>query len=211
MKFALLLFTFAFWFAPSETITFDGASPGRLPPGWVPASTNPPSQWEIRNDGSAPSKPNVLAETSKEHSATPLAIWDRESLANGEISVHFKPVSGTESAGLVWRYRDPRNFYLVRANAVHNNIVLYKVEDGHWQWLAPRGTPAKTYGVKHKIPSGEWSILKVAFRGDRYQVYFDRRKVFEVQDSTFLDRGKVGLWSKSESVTLFDNFQVVPR
>jgi len=109
---------------------------------------------------------------------------------------------------MVWRYRDPDNYYIVRANALENNVVLYKVEGGKRVSLAPRGTPPKTYGVKHPVPSGKWSTLKVTFQGDLFTVYMDGQKLFQVEDSTFQNAGKAGLWTKADSVTLFDDFQI---
>jgi hypothetical protein len=123
--------------------------------------------------------------------------------------VKFKTVAGKtdQAAGLVWRYRDPNNYYLVRANALENNIVMYKVQNGNRISLDPKGKPPKTYGVRHRIPSRTWNILKVTFKKSRFEVYYDHRKVFEVEDSTFTQPGKLGLWTRADSVTYFDDFQ----
>jgi len=168
-------------------------------------------RWEVLRDASAPSKPNVLAQLSADASDSrcPLAILNTANYRDGEVGVKFKTVAGKaeQAAGLVWRYRDPDNYYLVRANALENNIVMYKVERGQRISLAPKGKPPKTYGVKHKIPSRTWSILRVSFKRSRFEVYFDHRKVFEVEDATFSQPGKVGLWTKADSVTYFDDFQ----
>jgi hypothetical protein len=139
-----------------------------------------------------------------------MAIFNPAICRDGEVSVKFKTVSGKadQTAGLVWRYRDPNNYYLVRANALENNIVMYKVEAGNRILLAPNGRPPKTFGVRHRIPSRTWSILKVSFKKSHFEVYFDHRKVFEAEDSTFAQAGKVGLWTKADSVTYFDDFQV---
>ena len=139
-----------------------------------------------------------------------MAILDKSPVTDGEVSVKFKTVAGKadQVAGLVWRYQDPNNYYLVRANALEHNIAMYKVEEGKWTSLSPKGKPAKTFGVHHRIPARTWSILKVAFKKSRFEVYFDHRKVFEAEDSTFAQPGKVGLWTKADSVTYFDDFQV---
>ena len=71
-----------------------------------------------------------------------------------------------------------------------------------------KGTPPKTYGVKHKVPSGAWSALRVTFRGNLFTVYFNGRKLFEVEDATFTAPGKTGLWTKADSVTYFDDFEI---
>jgi len=169
-------------------------------------------KWEVLKDASAPSKPNVLAQVSADgtDSRFPMAIFNPATCRDGEVSVKFKTVSGRadQTAGLVWRYRDPNNYYLVRANALENNIVMYRVERGNRILLAPKGKPPKTYGVRHRIPERTWSILKVRFKKSRFEVYFDHRKVFEAEDSTFAQAGKVGLWTRADSVTYFDDFQV---
>jgi hypothetical protein len=197
----------------AETIRFDSGPPGSFPPDWSVAMTHAGAapKWEIRHDASAPSKPNVLAQVSSDPSdgRFPMAIFNRARYRDGEVSVKFKAVSGRtdQAAGVVWRYRDPNNYYLVRANALENNIVLYKVENGNRISIAPKGRPPKTYGVRHRIPARTWNILRVSFKKSRFEVYFDHRKVFEVEDSTFTDAGKVGLWTKADSVTYFDDFQ----
>jgi len=197
----------------AETIRFDSASPGSVPAGWTVVMTHAGAapKWEIRQDASAPSRPNVLAQVSSDRSngRFPMAILNTVSCRDGEVSVKFKTVGGKtdQAAGLVWRYRDPNNYYLVRANALENNIVMYSVEDGKWIPVAPKGRPPKTYGVRHKIPSRTWNILKVTFKKSRFEVYYDHRKVFEAEDSTFTQPGKVGLWTKADSITYFDDFQ----
>lgn len=169
-------------------------------------------KWEVRADESAPSKPNVLAQVSNDATAGrfPLAIWNGASLRNGTVSVKFKTVSGDvdQGAGLVWRYRDPNNYYIVRANALENNVVLYKVENGERRSLAPKGSASKTYGMKHEVPKQTWSTLSVSFHGTLFTVSFDGQKLFDVEDSTFSGAGKTGLWTKSDSVIYFDDFQV---
>ncbi len=213
MKRVALILTFATATLPAEIINFDSASSGSLPPGWSSAMTHQGGapKWEILQDATAPSKPNVFAQTSTDRTGGrfPLAIYDNSNLRDGEVSVKFKPVSGKvdEAAGVVWRYRDPNTYYIARANAREDNVVLYKVEGGKRISLAPRGTPSKTYGVKHKVPSGTWSTLRVTFQGPVFTVYMNGEKLFEVDDSTFTQPGKVGLWTKADSVTYFDDFE----
>jgi hypothetical protein len=108
---------------------------------------------------------------------------------------------------MVWRYRDPNNYYITRANALENNLVLYKVQDGERRSLAPKGQPSRAYGVKHPVPSGKWNELRVKFQGSLMTVFFNGQQLFEVEDSTFSDAGKVGLWTKADSVTYFDDFR----
>lgn len=199
----------------SRNINFDSAAPGSAPPGWNVILNQPGATWEVMKDTSAPSPPHVLAESSKRAAAGeyPLAILNRVAVKDGELSVKIKPVGGNEerAAGLVWRFRDPKNYYYVQANSMENHVVLYKVESGRRIPLAPKGMPPKTYGVKHNIPSNEWSLLKVQFRGPLFSIYFNHRRLFQVIDSTFTQAGKVGLWTKPDSVTYFDDFRVAGR
>jgi hypothetical protein len=136
-------------------------------------------KWEIVADPSAPSKPNVLAQTSTDNTSGrfPLAIYEKATLTNGSLTVRFKTISGArdQAAGLVWRYKNPDNYYIVRANALENNVVLYKVEGGKRLSLEPKGTPSKTYGVKHQVPKQTWSTLKVSFDSARFEVFFAAR------------------------------------
>lgn len=208
------LLSFTLWGTASRTINFDSTKPGAVPPGWVTvaSSAGASSRWEVLKDTSAPSPPYVFAQVSDGASAglCPLAILDKVDVKDGDLSVRLKPVGGKEvrAGGLVWRYRDPNNYYLVRANSRENTIVLYKVEDGKVTPLASKGAAPATFGVKHNVPANQWSVLKVQFRGPAFSVYFNHRRAFEVLDSTFAKAGKVGLWTKADSVTYFDDFRI---
>ena len=208
----------------AETIDFEAVAPGRLPSGWSSAATSTgwftaitgkgaPQQWEVLSDATAPSGAKVLAQVSDDRASGrfPLAVYGRD-LVDGEVRVKFKPISGSvdQAAGLVWRYQDENNYYIVRANALEDNIVLYKVEDGKRASLAPVGRKGD-YGVKHTVPANAWSTLAVAFTGSRFTVSFDGAKLFEVEDPTFSGSGKVGVWTKADSVTYFDDFEVSER
>ncbi len=162
--------------------------------------------WQVLKDGSAPTQPYVLAQTSNEAgNRAPLAILDSMAIQDGDISVRLKPVAGhsDQAGGLVFRYRDPNNYYLARANALDHTVALFKVQNGH-------ATPLNA-GVRHDIPSNAWSILKVSVRGDRFQVYVNHRRILQGEDHTFANSGKVGLSTKSDSVTYFDDFRVYPK
>jgi len=139
-----------------------------------------------------------------------LAIWNRVTIRDGEVSVAFKTVEGAvdQAAGIVWRYQDANNYYIVRANALENNVVLYKVEKGVRLSIAPKGLPSRSYGVKRQIPRGRWNILRVAFTNSFFTVFFNAEKLFETEDRAFTRPGKTGLWTKADSVTYFDEFKV---
>jgi hypothetical protein len=134
-----------------------------------------------------------------------MAIFDGANLRDADVSVRIKPVSGHggQAGGLVWRYRDANNYYLARANALENDVAVYKVENGH-------RTPLMA-GVKHLIAANAWCILKVSARGNKFQVFLDHRRILEGQDATFTGPGKVGLWTLADSVTYFDDFRVYPK
>ncbi len=198
--------------ADSRVIRFDDAEEGRIPSGWISDMTHEGGspRWEVVRDSTAPSGPNALAQLSADATSAryPLAILNTVELRDGKVSVRFRPVSGTvdQAAGIVWRFKDRDNYYIVRANALENNVVLYKVESGKRTSLAPKGAPPKTYGVKHPVPSGTWSTLAVEFLGGWFKVTMNGTALFEVEDPTFSQAGKIGLWTKADSVTNFDDF-----
>jgi len=164
------------------------------------------SRWEVRKDQTAPTQPYVLAEMSNNASTVrcPLAIFNAVTLRDGDVSVRIKPVSGhaDQAGGLVWRYRDPNNYYVARENARTQNVAIYKVENGARTEI---GT------VTHDILPNTWGILKVSVRGNRFQIYMNHRRIWEGEDNTFKGPGKVGLWAQADSVTYFDDFRVYPK
>jgi hypothetical protein len=209
MKTLTWLFAFGLGASTGTVINFDTAPLGKVPPGWTVAMTNRggPPKWEIRKDQSAPTQPYVLAQVSNDPTGnrSPLAILDRMSLRDGDVSVRIKPVAGHEDqgGGLVWRYQDENNYYVAQANALEKNVAVYRVENGRRSQVLAL--------AKHDIPMNAWSILKVSARGNRFQVYVDHRRILQGQDNWFQGAGGVGLWTASDSVTYFDDFRVYPR
>jgi hypothetical protein len=203
--------------APSaNVITFDHDPIGSSPAGWTIAMTNRvvPPKWEIVRDPSAPTPPNVLAQVASDprHDRYALAILNRISMRDGDLSVRFKPVSGHDQAGgIIFRYRDDKNYYALRASAQGDDVALYKVENGRPIPITPRGLPSSDFEVKHDIHLNAWQILKVALHGNQFQVYVNHRRLFRAQDSTFTGSGKVGLCTVSDSITYFDDFRVNPQ
>ena len=157
-------------------------------------------------DPSAPSKPNVVAQTSTDQTdyRFPLLISDEGSFQNLDLSVKFKAVSGNidRAGGLVFRLRDPNNYYIVRANALENNYRLYHVVNGRRSQFA---------GANFKVTSGEWHELRVEAVGNKITCYYDGNKKIEATDDTFKDAGKIGLWTKADSVTYFDDLKVTAK
>ncbi|MFB3829344.1 MAG: hypothetical protein ACE15B_21425 [Bryobacteraceae bacterium] len=200
----------------TQFLTFDNAPYGKTPPGWTATCTHPGSPaWEVLKDPTAPSKPYVLGQVSPHPGGDcyPLAIFNTSWVKDGEVSVKFKPVGGKQdqTAGVVWRYRDPNNYYVARADVQRNNVIIYRIQNGVSTALAQRGKPANRNGVKREVDPNVWSILKVAFKGPLFSVYYDHRRILQAEDATFREPGKVGLWTKADSVTYFDDFRVVQK
>ncbi|PYK38713.1 MAG: hypothetical protein DME60_10740 [Verrucomicrobia bacterium] len=192
--------------ATAETVNFDDMKTGAPPPGWTATQTGSGSaKWSVEKDDSAPSKPNVLKQSGQ--ATFPVCIKDDTSLKDGFVEVKFKPVSGKEdqAGGVIWRAKDSNNYYIFRANANENNVVLYKTVNGKRTPLDIVGRKGG-YGIKEKVASGQWHTLRVEFAGNRFKAYFDGKHLFDVEDNTFTGPGKIGVWTKADSVTEFDNF-----
>jgi hypothetical protein len=188
---------------------FDDGSSGKMPAGWQVFITGTgAAQWVLERDVSAPSAPLVLKQTGwAPNPSYPHCVKRDAALKNGFAEVQFKPLSGTndQAAGLVWRYQDTNNYYVVRANALESNVVLYKVADGKRKALDIVGRQGG-YGVKAEVPAQKWSTLRVEFVGTRFRVLLNGNELFLVEDATFSDKGAVGVWTKADSVTAFDDF-----
>jgi hypothetical protein len=197
----------------AQILSFDKDDVGKSPAGFTTALTGSGKSgaWVVMKDESAPSQPNVLAQSDQDATSYrfPVCIYDALSATNVDVKVRFKPVSGKEdqAAGIVWRYQDKDNYYIVRANANEGNIVLYKVEKGKRIDL-PLVGKGKTYGAEDPVPSGVWGTLRVVAQGNHFNVYHGDKKLFEVEDGTFSEAGKVGVWTKADSYTLFDDLSI---
>jgi len=200
----LALATSNYVLAAESRETFDRST--QLPQGWQNGITGQGrAKWEVISEQSAPSKPNVLRQSGEATFAW--AAKMDAAIKDGFVEVKIKPVSGHEdqAGGIIWRVKDANNYYIVRANALEGNVVLYKIVEGKRSSLPVKGRMFG-YGVDAKVPSGKWSTLRVEFSGKLFTVYFNGEKLFEVEDETFSDAGGVGVWTKADSVTLFDDF-----
>jgi hypothetical protein len=189
--------------ALADTVNFDNSAVGSSPAGWTCTKTGSGApKWTIEKDDTAPSKPNVLKQSGQ--ATYPVCIKDDTSLKDGFVEVRFKPVSGKEdqAGGLIWRAKDPSNYYIARANALEDNVTIYHTISG-------RRTEKERASAK--VASGQWHSLRVEFQGNHFTVTFDGKKALEWDDSTFQDAGKVGVWTKADSVTLFDDFVFGPK
>jgi len=184
---------------------FEDMAVGMSPSGFTLAVTGGggPVRWAVLEDPSSPAGSKVLAETSQDHTNDrfPLAILDDLTARDVVVSVRFRPVSGSvdQAAGLMVRLRDPRNYYIARANALEGNVRLYRVVDGRRTQFA---------GVDTRIPRDRWQTLGLQVEGDRLAVSLDGRELFAATDRTFAEAGRIGLWTKADSLTYFDALEV---
>lgn len=198
-------------FAATRRFSFDESSTGKAPESFIAATTGRGAEgvWVVEKAADAPSAPNAVKQASNDDTSYrfPVLVAVGVQATDGTLSVRFKAISGRvdQAAGLVWRYTDENNYYVVRANALEDNVVLYKMEEGKRSSLAPVGTSARTYGVDHDVPRGEWNTLSVRFEGPLFTVSFNGEELFQVEDRTFTGAGGVGVWTKADSVTLFDD------
>jgi hypothetical protein len=182
----------------AETINFDNLKVGAPPPGWTATRTGSgEARWTIERDDTAPSKPNVLKQSGE--ATFPVCIKDDTNLKDGFVEVKFKPLSGKvdQAGGVIWRAKDANNYYVARANALEDNVTVYYSVNG-------RRTERKRIGMK--VALNQWHTLRVDFRANHFTVTLDGKKAIEWDDDTFKDAGKVGLWTKADSITLFDDF-----
>ena len=188
----------------NHAVSFESNQGGASPEGWTSTLTgsgNP--KWTVESDDTAPSKTKVVKQSGR--ATFPLLLKNGTSIKDGFIEVKFKAVAGSEdrAAGVVWRAKDANNYYVVRANALEDNFVLYKTVNGIRSALDIVGRKGG-YGISVPVPAGTWHTLRVDFKGPRFNASFNGKPLFEVDDSTFTEAGMVGLWTKADSVTLFD-------
>jgi hypothetical protein len=185
-------------FAMAETLRFDTDPIGAAPPAWSAGVTGRGSHhWSVEADASAPSQPNVLKQSGQ--GDFPWCVLRGASLADGFVEVRFKPIGGGEdqAGGIVWRWKDGDNYYVARANALENNVSLYYTQNGRRNTIKYVAAP---------VAAREWHTLSVEFAGSHIRVALDGKSYIEVDDRHITGMGAVGLWTKADSVTLFDDF-----
>jgi len=182
----------------AQNVNFDDLKTGAPPPGWTATKTGSGNaKWSIESDATAPSKPNVLKQSGQ--ATYPICLKDDTSVQNGFVEVKFKPISGKEdqAGGVIWRAKDSNNYYIARANALENNVTIYDTVGG-------RRSERKRMSMP--VASNQWHTLRVDFQDKHFIVTFDGKKAIEWDDEKFKEAGKVGVWTKADSVTLFDDF-----
>jgi hypothetical protein len=188
----------------TRKIRFERDAVGTTPNGWISTCTGPGEPlWTVELEETAPSNSKVVKQSGQ--GKFPLLLLEGAAVTNGFIQTKFKALAGSQdrAAGLVWRARDANNYYVMRANALEHNVVLYKTVAGVRSPIDIVGRKGG-YGVSVSVPDNEWLELRVAFHGNHFEVMYRGQPIFEVEDSTFGDAGAFGLWTKADSVTLFD-------
>jgi hypothetical protein len=184
--------------ATATTVNFDDAPQAALPKGWTAGVTGKGTpKWAVAADPSAPSSPNVLAQTGE--GTFPFCVDPSVSLAAGFVEVKFKAISGTEdqAGGIVWRWKDGNNYYVARANALEENVSLYYTTNGKRNAIKYVDAP---------VSLNTWHTLRVEFAGNRIKVILNGRMYIEQDDSHIAGSGAAGVWTKADSVTHFDDF-----
>jgi hypothetical protein len=190
--------------ATARTRTFDDDAVGAPPAGFSFGRTGSGAagRWLVRAESGAPSGANVLAQLDADDTdyRFPVAVMNEPSLRDVRISVRCRAVSGRvdQACGFVARYRDENNYYVTRANALEDNIRLYTVRDGQRHQLA---------SWSGRVTPNAWHDYRLEIRGDHLEVFWDGQRVLDFHDTTFGEAGRVGVWTKADSVTYFDDLR----
>jgi len=182
---------------PEKIWNFDSDKTGNIPEGF----TNEVGEWKVVADPTAPSKPNVLAQLAKNSGSTfNITLVSGTNYKDVDISVKMKAIDGKEDqgGGLIWRAKDAKNYYVARYNPLEDNYRVYKIEKG-------RRIQLQSADIKH---SEGWYTLRVTMEGDHIQCYYDGKRYLDVKDLTFREQGKIGLWTKADAQSHFDDLTV---
>src|SRR5439155_216279 len=179
---------------------------GAPPPGFAVARTGngAAAEWRVVDDPTATAG-KAIAQTSKDTTdyRFPLAVYQAVAAKNVDVVVRFKAIGGTvdQAGGIALRLTTPDDYYVVRANALEDNVRFYRVVKGSRQQIQ---------GANLKVAANQWHTLGLRAEGDRFTVSFDGKPLFTAQDRTFANAGKVALWTKADSVTHFDTISITP-
>jgi hypothetical protein len=185
-------------------VNFDQDALGQSPSGFTSYATGdgPAGKWLVQEMAGAPIGRQVVVQTGADATRNryPVLIADKGEYADLDVSIKGKAISGKvdQGIGLAFRFRDPKSYYVVRANALENNFRLYKMVNGRRQQFA---------GADVQVASGQWHTLRVVAQGDHLVCYFNGQKLIDTRDATY-GTGKVGIWTKADSVTAFDDLTV---
>jgi hypothetical protein len=186
--------------AVADTLSFERDAIGQPPAGWTCGATGKGSpQWRVEVEPGGTRR--VLQQSGR--APFPWCVKDDATLTDGWVEVRFRPISGREdqAGGVVWRWKDGDNYYVARANALENNVSLYHTTAGARRTIQYRDAP---------VARNAWHTLRVDFSGASIRVSLDGKTHIELQDTHLQGAGKVGVWTKADSVTLFDAFAYGP-
>ncbi len=194
--------------APAQIVGLDIPSMplGASPPGFQFARTGSGAtgQWRVVEEPSAIGG-KAIAQLSQDRTdyRFPLAIYQPLSAKDVEVAVRFKPVDGRvdQAGGIAVRVISPDDYYVVRANALENNVRFYRVSQGRREQIE---------GIDIPVVGGQWHTLGLRAEGDRFTVSFNGRVLFTAVADSYADKGRVALWTKADSVTHFDTIAITP-
>ena len=185
-------------YAQTTTLTFDADAVDQPPSGWTCGATGTGTpRWSVKADPTAPSGAKVLRQSGA--ATFPWCVKNEVVMPDGVVEVKFKPVGGRrdQAGGVVWRWKDSDNYYVARANALEGNVSLYYMLDGSRRTIMYKDAPVAPH---------QWHTLRVVFNGSAIEVWLDGTRYIELQDTHISGAGQVGVWTKADSMTLFDEF-----
>jgi hypothetical protein len=172
---------------------FESDAPGKIAKGF----TGSTGQWVVTKDG----ENHVLCQKAKNDDATfNVALVDGTSFKDIDLTVKLMALDGDidRGGGLIWRAKDKNNYYICRYNPLEDNFRVYKVEGGKRTMFKGTKTPGDQ----------KWHTLRVTMAGKKITCYFDGEKLLEAEDETFPEAGMIGLWSKADAQSYFDDLTV---
>jgi hypothetical protein len=186
--------------------TFDDVGQQYSAADWRTDATNPTAAlatWLVITDPTAPSGTHVFALTTSDNydGTFNLAIVDEPQLCDLELSVKVKAVAGEEDqgGGPIWRCQDGNNYYICRFNPLESNFRVYVVSNGKRRQLE---------SVKVDLNVDRWYDVRVRMVGNRITCYLNGNRLLDVSDDTISHAGRVGLWTKADAITSFDDLYV---
>jgi hypothetical protein len=182
----------------ADTVTF-AASKGLGDFQFAMTGGGAPGEWSIVRDDAAQALAQIGSDSTDDR--FPVAIYQPFSGRNVYVSIRFMPVAGKidQAGGVVVRFTSAGDYYLARANALENNVRFYRVVGGKRQMIA---------GVDARVTNGAWHTLGIAARDDRFIILFNGRELFGATDATVPGPGRVGMWTKADSVTWFESIKI---
>ncbi len=206
---ALIVLAIATGYAQQQprTFNFDSDAVAKTPTGFTSYATGggPAGKWVVTDMNDAASSKHVVVQTDADKTDTrfPVLIADGGEYGDLDVSMKAKAISGKidQGMGLVFRFRDPQSYYVIRANALENNFRLYRMINGKRLQFA---------GANAKVSSGQWHTVRVVAKGDHITCWFDGKQLIDAHDKTYTT-GKIGLWTKADSVIAFDDLTVSPQ